>query len=95
MADRDIERDESKGASQARDARLRRSILRDWAAHGYWSRQHLEGLRADGEVSLLSDWRQDETYCSYSPTRPFATWLAAQDMWEIESNVRTAKLAQS
>lgn len=87
MADRDIEASEGKGADFARRMRLHRSIWREWQAAGYFRNQHMLGLKADGDVgALLAVWRRNEADCRMTP-RPFATWLAAQDMWQIESEL--------
>ena len=67
--------------------RLVRGIWRDWRAAGYERDQHLIGMTAEGDPDVLSFWRQDEADTKASP-RPFATWLAAQDMWQIESTIR-------
>jgi hypothetical protein len=87
MADAELQREHEKGADAARRHRLRRSIWREWQAAGYTRRQHLTGLAAVGDPFVLVEFREDEARCRVTP-RPFSTWLAAQDMWEIEQGLR-------
>lgn len=91
MADHDIEREESKGASKERDRRLQRSIFREWQASGYTRRQHLVGVVAPLETAaMLINWRDVEamgTRTQHEAAR-FSCYCASQDIWELEQAIR-------
>lgn len=88
----DLERDLDGAAGKLRHRRLVRGIWREWAAAGYTRRQHLQGLRAEGERLVLVDFYHRE---ADRARESFASWLARTDMHELEQALYDARRRQS